>query len=62
MEGWLKLMGGVVLLVYGIWSLIDNIEETKHGYKSKYGGDIKLYYSSIIAIVIGLILIYQEVF
>jgi len=62
MESWLKLFCGIGLLIYGVWTLIVNIRDTKRGYRSKYAGDLKLYFSSILAIILGLVLIYQEAF
>lgn len=61
MESWLTLLGGIGLLVYGIWSLIANIQDTKRGYRSEYAGDLKLYFSSILAIILGIVLICKEV-
>ncbi len=38
------------------------IKDTKEGYKDRYGNDIGIYFGSVGCIVVGLILIYQEVF
>ena len=52
-----QFVGGAVILVVGIWFLSYNIRETRKGYRSQYGNDIKLYFSSIIAILLGLAMI-----
>lgn len=62
MESWLKLLRGFVLVGFGIWQLISIIKKTKHGYKSRYGNDIGIYYGAIFCVILGLVLIYQEAF
>ena len=57
----LEFFGGSITLMLGIWFLRYNINETKRGYRSKYGNDIGLYFSSIMLIMIGLTLIYRTI-
>lgn len=55
------LIGGLVLLVFGVWFLIYNINETKEGYLSEAGNDLKLYAVAILSIIFGLVLLYRAV-
>lgn len=62
MESWLKLFGGLLMLLVGIWQLTWIIKETRKGYRSRYGNDIGIYFGSIGCIILGLIFIWQELF
>lgn len=55
----LELFGGLAFTGVGIWLLVNNIIETKKGYRDEYGNDIGLYSASVIFIMVGITLIYK---
>ncbi len=58
----LMLLSGIVFLFFGIWLFFHMLNETKKGYRSKFGNDIKLYFSAILGIVLGAFLIFKSLF
>ncbi|MNL64150.1 hypothetical protein D3C87_1883410 [compost metagenome] len=50
-----QFLGGCFFLAVGIWLFVYMIKETKNGYRSEFGNDIKLYVASIL----GCALIYE---
>jgi len=57
-----EFIGGLILLVFGVWFLAYNIKETKNGYRSRAGNDIKLYAVAILLIIFGCVLVYRAFF
>lgn len=49
-----RILGGILLVLLGVWLLADSIKETRRGYRSNYGNDLGLYAGSIIIIMIVL--------
>lgn len=58
----IKLSIGLTIVIAGA-SLFKYIyHQTKQGYRSQFGNDVKLYYAAGGAMVLGLFLIYKSLF
>lgn len=53
---------GIFFLIGGTWLLVYTIDETKRGYRSRFGNDLKLYLGAIMGIILGIVLIYKTLF
>jgi succinate dehydrogenase hydrophobic anchor subunit len=57
-----EFIAGLILLIFGIWFFAYNLKETKGGYRSRAGNDIKLYTVAILSIIFGCVLLYRAIF
>lgn len=58
----MMLLGGSVFLFFSIWLFFNTLKDTKNGYKSGFGNDVKLYAGSVLGIILGCVLIYKSLF
>lgn len=56
------LLAGIGFLLFSSCLLFDTIKETKKGYRSGFGNDIKLYAGAILGIILGVVLIFKSLF
>lgn len=56
------LLAGIAFLLFSVWLLFYMIKETKNGYRSGFGNDIKLYVGAILGIILGMVLIFKSLF
>ncbi|WP_343531979.1 hypothetical protein [Pedobacter sp.] len=56
------LLAGTAFLLFNIWLLFYMLKETKKGYRSSFGNDIKLYVGAILGIILGIVLIFKSLF
>lgn len=54
------LLAGTTFLLFSIWLLFYMLMETKKGYRSGFGNDIKLYVGAVLGIVLGIVLIFKS--
>ena len=58
---WLYIIGGLVLLIYGIWQTITTVKVFIRRKQDKLGADFKILGTGIISIIGGIIIIVQHV-
>ena len=58
----IKLLAGMTFLLFSTWLLFYMLKETKKGYRSRFGNDIKLYVGAVLGIVLGIVLIFKSLF
>jgi len=58
----IMLLTGTAFFLFSIWLLFYMLNETKKGYRSRFGNDIKLYFGAIFGIILGVVLISKSLF
>ena len=58
----MMLLSGSIFLLFSIWLFFNTLEDTKNGYKSGFGNDVKLYLGSVLGIILGCVFIYKTLF
>lgn len=58
----IMLLAGIAFLFFSVWLLFYMVKETKKGYRSGFGNDIKLYLGAVLGIVLGVVLIFKSLF
>lgn len=56
----IMLLAGIAFFIFSIWLLFYILKETKKGYRSSFGNDIKLYVGAVLGIVLGIVLIFKS--
>ena len=61
-DGIIMLLTGTAFLLFSIWLLFYILKETKEGYRSDFGNDIKLYVGAVFGIILGVVLLFKSLF
>lgn len=58
----IMLLTGTAFLSFSTWLLFYMFKETKKGYRSGFGNDIRIYVGSVLGIILGVVLIFKSLF